>query len=100
MDARSNVTERYMGIALNICQNGIQLETDRKIKAEQILLMFFDYSGNYMSAKGRVVYSDLVEYGKFRTGINLTGEKGNNLKFVTRLIKSYHYQKKVPILVA
>ena len=100
MDARSNIIERYMGVALNISQNGIQLETDRKIQAEQILLMYFDYNGNYVSAKGRIVYSNLADCGKFRTGIHLTGEKGSNLKFVTSLIKAYYYQKKVRIFVS
>ena len=100
MDAHSNVVDRYMGMAMNISQNGIQLETDRKIEARQILLMFFDHKGNYVSAKGRIVYSNIIEYGKFRTGINLTGECIDNLQFVTRFIKSYHYQKKVPIMVS
>jgi hypothetical protein len=100
MDAQSNVIERYMGMALNISQNGIQLETDRKIEAKRILLMFYDYQSKYIAAKGRVVYSNKDEFGKFKTGICFEGARQDNLKFVKKLIKSYHYRKCVTIFVS
>jgi hypothetical protein len=53
-----------------------------------------------VATKGKVVYSDEDESGKFRTGIQLMGENGDNDKFVKRLIRSYHYLKKVPIFVS
>jgi len=100
MDAESNVIDRYMGVAVNISQNGIQLETDRRINTEHILLMFFDFQSNYISVRGKVVYSNEDASGKFKTGIQLLGKNGDNVNFVKRLIKSYHYQKKVPIFVS
>jgi len=100
MDAESNVVERHMGVALNISQNGIQLETDRRINTENILLMFFDFQSNYLSARGKVVYSEKNGSGRFRTGIQFLGKNGDNVQFVKRLIQSYHYQKKVPIFVS
>jgi Tfp pilus assembly protein PilZ len=89
-----------MGLALNISQNGLQIETDSRINTEYILLMFFDYQSNYVATRGKVVYSNPVEPGKYRTGIQLTGVNGNDRKFVKRLIQSYHYQKKVPIFIS
>lgn len=100
MDAQSNVIERYMGLALNISQNGIQLETDREIEAKRILLMFYDYQSNYMAAKGRVVYSNKDDSGKFKIGICLEGTYQDNLKFIKKLIKSYHYRRCIPIFVS
>jgi hypothetical protein len=100
LDVHSNVIDRYMGVALNISQNGIQLETDRMIEAAHILLMFFDYQSNYAAAKGKVVYSKQDESGKFKIGINLQGSPPKNLQFIKKLIKSYHYQKKVPIFIS
>jgi len=100
LDAESNVVERYMGVALNISQNGIQIETDRRINTEHILLMFFDFQSNYISTRGKVVYSNEDASGKFKTGIQFLGNNGDNVNFVKRLIKSYHYQKKVPIFVS
>jgi hypothetical protein len=94
------VVERYMGMALNISQNGIQLETDRRIKTKNILLMFFDYNREYMAAKGRVAYSIQSDSGKFKTGICLEGTGQENVQFIKSLIRSYHYQKKVPIYVS
>jgi hypothetical protein len=89
-----------MGVALNICQNGIQLQTDCMINTEYILLMFFDYQSNYISARGKVVYFKQDAAGRFKTGINLQGSPQKNLLFIKQLIKSYHYQKKVPILIS
>jgi hypothetical protein len=89
-----------MGVALNVSQNGIQLETDRIIFAEHILLMFFDYKSNYLATQGKVVYSNKDESGKFKTGIQFQGTKEENLQFVKRLIQSYHYQKRVPIFIS
>ncbi len=100
LDINSNVIERYMGVALNISQNGIQLETDRIIYTEHILLMFFDYQSNYISTKGQVIYSNKDKSGKFKTGIQLHGTKEENLQFVKKLLKNYHYQKRVPIFVS
>ena len=100
LDINSNVIERYMGVALNICQNGIQLETDRVIYTKHILLMFFDYQSNYISTKGQVVYSNKDESGKFNTGIKFDGTKQENLQFVKKLLKSYHYQKRVSIFIS
>ena len=100
LDVNSNVVERYMGVALNVSQNGIQLETDRMIDAKYIMLMFFDYRSNYVAARGEVVYSRKNDSGKFWTGISLQGRNGDNLQFVKKLIKSYHYQKSVPIFIS
>ena len=100
LDVHSNVVDRYMGVALNVSQNGIQIETDQMIFTDHILLMFYDYKSNFIATKGRVVYSSEDESGKFKTGIQLMGVNGDNQKFVKRLIQSYHYQKKVPIFVS
>ena len=100
LDVHSNVVERYMGVALNVCQNGIQLETDRMIDAKYIMLMFFDYRSNYVASLGEMIYSKKNDSGKFWTGISLQGRNGDNLQFVKKLIQSYHYQKKVSIFIS
>ena len=100
LDADRNVIDRYMGVALNISQNGIQLETDLMITTELILLMFFDYNSQYIATKGKVVYSNKDASGKFKTGIQLQGTKEENLQFVKKLLKTYHYLKRVPIFVS
>jgi hypothetical protein len=89
-----------MGVAIDISQSGIQLETDRIIYAEHILLMFFDYQSNYIATKGQVVYSNMDKSGKFRTGIKFDGNEEENLQFVKKLLKSYHYQKRILIMVS
>jgi hypothetical protein len=100
LDVQSNVVDRYMGVALNVSQDGIQIETDHMILTDHILLMFYDYKSNFIATKGRVVYSNEDDFGKFKTGIQLMGVNGDNQRFVKRLIQSYHYRKKVPIYVS
>jgi hypothetical protein len=100
LDVQSNVVDRYMGVALNVSQEGIQIETDQMILTDHILLMFYDYQSNYIATKGKVVYSREDESGNFKTGIQLMGVNGDNQKFIKRLIQSYHYRKKVPIYVS
>lgn len=100
LDNFYNVIERYLGTALNISQNGIQLATDRIIKSKHIVLMFFDFKGDYVESKGKVVYSIPDEYGEFKTGINFQGTLQENFQFIEKLVKSYHYQKKVPIFIS
>ena len=100
LDINSNVIERYMGVALNISQNGIQIETDRIILTKHILLMFFDYNSNYTAIKGKVIYSNEDASGRFKTGIKFDGPEQENLLFVKKLLKSYHYQKRVPIFIS
>jgi PilZ domain len=100
LDVNSNVVERYTGVALNVSQNGIQLETDRIVETKYILLMFFDYRSNYVAARGEVIYSKKNDSGKFWTGVSFQGKNGDNLQFVKKLILSYHYQKRVPIFIS
>jgi hypothetical protein len=100
LDVHNNIVERCMGVALNVSQDGIQIETEHMIITEHILLMFYDYKSKYIATKGKVVYSEEDESGKFKTGIQLMSENGDNEKFVKRLIQSYHYRKKVPIFVS
>jgi hypothetical protein len=99
-DTNRNVIERYQGTALNVSQSGLQLETDCMVASKYILLMFFDYNSNYVAARGEVVYSNKDESGKFKTGIRLFGTRDENLRFIKIFIKSYHYQKKVPIFIS
>ena len=67
LDTHRNVIERYQGVALNVSQSGIQLETDCMINTRHILLMFYDFNGNYAAARGEVVYSNRDESGQFKT---------------------------------
>ena len=100
LDINNNIVDRCMGVALNVSQNGIQIETDSMILTDHVLLMFYDHKSNYISTKGKVVYSEQNESGRFKTGIQLMGVNGDNHRFVKQLIQSYHYQKKVPIFVS
>jgi hypothetical protein len=78
----------------------VQLETDRMIDAKYTMLMFFDYRSNYVATRGEVVCSRTDDSGKFWKGISLQERNGDNLQFVKKIIQSYHYQRRVSIIIS
>jgi hypothetical protein len=70
-DSKDNVLEEDIGVALNACQNGIQIESFRKIESEFALVRFVDLEMKNIEIKGKVIYSRKTESGVFKTGIRL-----------------------------
>jgi hypothetical protein len=58
------------------------------------------YHSKYIAARGRMVYTFKEGSEKFKTGICLEGSSRENLRFIKKLIRSYHYRKSVPIFVS
>jgi hypothetical protein len=84
-DSKDNVLEEDIGVALNACQNGIQIESFRKIDSELEM--------KNIEIKGKVIYSRKTESGVFKTGIRLLASHEKNVEFVKNLVKFYHYCK-------
>ena len=85
-----------MGVALDICQSGILIESVSIIDSEDVLLVSVDLDKNVIEHKGKVAYCQKSGNGKFRTGISFDGTHVANVKFATKITKSYHYLKNVP----
>ena len=92
-DSKDNVLEEDIGVALNVCQNGIQIESFRKIESEFALVRFVDLEMKNIEIKGKVIYSRKTESGVFKTGIRLLASHEKNVEFVKKLVKFYHYCK-------
>jgi hypothetical protein len=93
------VLDQNMGIALDISQNGILLETVQMIQAKYIYLVFVDLEHNLIRTIGRVVFSVKNKNGNFKSGINFEGETQQNMEFVKKLVQAYHHQKSEPVYV-
>jgi hypothetical protein len=88
-----------MGIALDISQNGILLETGQVIQSKYIYLIFVDLKNNLTRIAARVIFSVKNKNGNFKSGINFQGSQEENIRFAKRVIKAYHHQKSDPVLM-
>lgn len=91
--------EQNMGIALDISQNGILLETAQMIQQKNIYLVFVDLEEKMTRIIGRVVFSVKNKDGNYKSGINFQGESDENIAFATRLIEAYQQFEAEPIVI-
>ena len=96
LDENGNIVEQYMGIALDISQNGLLIETSFLIESRCLKLMAVDQdNNNLIEIKGKVVYSKQGETAtKYKTGLRLQGTHTENVQFAQKLIRAFYYHKK------
>ena len=99
MDKNGVLVDQNMGIALDISQNGVLLETARMIREKNIYLLFVDLEDNMTRIIGRVVFSVKNKDGNYKSGINFQGESDENIAFATKLIQAYQQFESEPIVI-
>ena len=93
MDENGCIVQQNMGVALDISQGGILIETADSIFSKYVTLISVDLRENMIEIKGKVAYCKKNKSGKYRTGISFEGTPAQNIHFAKGLIKSYHYNK-------
>ena len=99
LDKDGVLSEQNMGIAMDISQNGILLETAQMIQQKNIYLVFVDLEDNMTRIVGRVVFSIKNKDGNFKSGINFQGDSNENMAFATKLIEAYQQLESEPIRI-
>jgi hypothetical protein len=99
MDKDGILVDQNMGIALDISQNGILLETAQMIRSKNIYLLFVDLEDKMSRIIGSVVFSVKNKNGNFKSGINFQGSSDENIAFASRLIQAYQVHKAEPIVI-
>jgi hypothetical protein len=66
------------------------------VDSEFALFSFVDLEKKLVEIKGRVVYCKQKQSGKFESGVSLQGTSAENIQFIKKLVRSYHYTKKDP----
>lgn len=99
VDSDGQQFAQNMGIARDVSQSGIYIETFSVVETEYIVLAFADLENNITEIKGKVVYSQENGSGTYKTGISFKGEHLENIKFIEKLIKYYHYKKEKSRLI-
>ena len=99
MDKNGVLVDQNMGIALDISQNGILLETAQMIQQKNIYLVFVDLEDRMTRIIGRVVFSVKNKDGNYKSGINFQGDSDENIAFATKLIEAYQQLESEPISI-
>jgi c-di-GMP-binding flagellar brake protein YcgR len=98
VDQNGILLDQNMGVALDISQNGILLETAQVIQSKYIYLIFVDLKNNLIRIAARVIFSVKNKNGNFKSGINFQGSHEENIQFAKRVVRAYNHQKSDPVL--
>ena len=99
VDDKGNLIDQDMGVALNISQSGLLLESGHRLGTRFISLMFVDLENNLAEIGGEIVYSRLFDSGVYQNGIQFRGSHSENIDFAQKLIRAYHYRKSDLVLI-
>ena len=99
VDDKGNLIDQDIGVALNISQSGLLLETGHQLDTRFISLMFVDLENNLAETEGEIVYSRPFDSGIYQNGIHFRGSHPENIEFAQKLIRAYHYRKSELVLI-
>lgn len=89
MDDSGNQTKEGRGKSINISQGGILIETNDPFEWQDIIRLFIDIEDESVNIKGKVVYCNAANFGKFRTGIQFLETNEKIVSFVIKLLETY-----------
>ena len=93
-DEDNNIIEQNIGVAIDISQSGLLIESAQKVESEYLSLMASNQNNELVEIDARVAYCRKLDSGKYHVGITLRGSHDDNIRFVKELIRAFHYRKK------
>ena len=89
IDDKDAPLKKGMGQAINISQGGILVEAHDAFEWEDMLLLSIHIDDEIVGVKGKVVYCNAQDSGRFRIGIQFLEANEKILSFVISLVKMY-----------
>lgn len=89
IDSSGSQIREGRGKSINISQGGILIETYDPFEWQDILGLTIDIDDEFVSIKGKVIYCNADDFGKFRTGIQFLETNEKIIAFVMKLLKTY-----------
>ena len=68
MDKKGRIVQQNMGVALNISQSGILIETADSVFSKYITISYVDLNKDIIEIKGKVAYCKMSKTKKYRVG--------------------------------
>ena len=82
-----------MGIALDISQSGLLLETTQQIEPRDIVMIAADEKERIVEIKAKAVYCPEITSGEFHVGVSFRGTHDENIHFAKCMVRACHYRK-------
>jgi hypothetical protein len=81
-----------MGVALDVSQGGMSLETPYFIETGLIVLATTDRENHLFKVKGKLLHSTKASNGLYHSGIKFIDIDWKVKAFIRKMIKEYNYQ--------
>ncbi|MCF8037413.1 MAG: PilZ domain-containing protein [Desulfobacteraceae bacterium] len=92
MDSDGKEWKQGMGRTLNINETGAKLETHEPIETQYIVLLAMGIGEEVVDIKGRVVYCNRGEAGRFESGIEFYDVEGESLTVLREFVEAFNQQ--------
>ena len=92
LDSDGKEWNQGMGRTLNISETGLQLETHEPIQTQYILQVSIGIEDELVEIKGKVVYTNRGDSGKFETGMEFIEVKQDALAVLNKYIYEFNNQ--------
>ena len=91
-DESRKLLSNGLGLALDVSQGGISLETPYSIETGLIVLATIDRENCLFKVKGKLLHSTKASNGLYHSGIKFIDIDWKVKAFIRKLIKEYNYQ--------
>ncbi len=92
IDSEGKEWKQGMGRTLNINENGTKLETHEPIETQYVVLLAIGIGDEVVDIKGRVIYCNRGETGRFESGIEFCEMNRDSLAVLREFIREFNKQ--------
>jgi len=92
IDEEGKAWKQGMGRTLNINEIGLKLETHEPIETQSIVLLAVGLEDEVVDVKGRVIYCNRNEMGRFESGVEFYDLDPGSREIITRFVREFNKQ--------
>ena len=86
--------DQNKGLLKDISQGGAAIEAEANAVSDRIALVLTDLSNEVVGILGKVAYSKKTARGTYHLGVSFDADHKENVEFVSKAVRLYHYTKK------
>jgi hypothetical protein len=85
--------DQNKGYLKDVSQGGVAIEADEKPLSDRLVVVFTDAENQAVGILGKVAYAKKMRNGNHWIGLSFLAETKENIDFVSKAVKLYHYYK-------